>query len=130
MSNFNNARLSDFYRNKYLGPLTSAMGNMGYDVQVMCLPKSSSSDLPILTEGNVTIARAKVIIICRIFYSYNINSLYHRMLLLALVTRILLLGTSHFPKVTMLSGNLILTPQPHKYLSLLSSETYSRTRTR
>lgn len=93
------------YRTKFLGPLTSAMGNMGYDVQVMCLPKSSSSDLPILTEGNVTIARAKVII-CRIFYSYNINSPYHRMLLLALVTRIQLLGTSHFPKVTMHLGNL------------------------
>ena len=100
------------YHTKFLGPLTSAMGNMGYDVQVMCLPKSSSSDLPILTEGNVTIARAKVII-CQIFYSYTINSLYHRMLLLALVIRIQLLGTSHFPKVTMLSGNLILTSQHH-----------------
>ncbi len=38
------------YRTKFLGPLTSAMGNMGYDVQVMCLPKSSSIDLPILTD--------------------------------------------------------------------------------
>ena len=71
MNNFNNAHLSDFYRTKYLGPLTSAMSAMGYDVHVLCLPKESSttSDLPILTDGNVTIARAKVLFILNLYHT-------------------------------------------------------------
>ena len=92
MNNFNNAHLSDFYRTKYLGPLTSAMSAQGYDVHVLCLPKesSTSSDLPILTDGNVTIARAKVIFHPK-FVSYTYTS-FQRMLSPDLVTMIQVLG--------------------------------------
>ena len=62
MNKFNAAHLSDHHRNKYLEPMTNALGILGYDVHVMCVPKMLSSDLPILTDGNVSITRAKVII--------------------------------------------------------------------
>ena len=60
MNKFNVAHLSDNQKSNYLVPMTNALGIMGYDVLVMCVPKSTSSDLPILTDGNVSIARAKV----------------------------------------------------------------------
>ena len=40
------------HRNKYLEPMTDALEILIYDVHVMCVPNTPSSDLPILTDGN------------------------------------------------------------------------------
>ena len=38
------------------------MDENGYNIFMLCVPKDKETDLPILTDGNVTITRAKVII--------------------------------------------------------------------
>ena len=38
------------------------MDDKGYKLYVMCIPKDETQDLPILTDGNITIGQAKVVI--------------------------------------------------------------------
>ena len=54
--------MSEYFRAKYMQPLVSAMDQSGYNIFMLCVPKDEETDLPILTDGNVTITRAKVII--------------------------------------------------------------------
>ena len=43
-------------------PLVSAMDENSYNIFMLCVPKDEETDLPILTDGNITITRVKVII--------------------------------------------------------------------
>ena len=54
--------MSEYFRAKYMQPLVSAMDQSGYNIFVLCVPKDEDTDLPILTDGNITIVRAKEII--------------------------------------------------------------------
>ena len=40
----------------------STMDDKGYKLYVMWIPKDETQDLPILTDGNITIGQAKVVI--------------------------------------------------------------------
>ena len=53
---------SEYFRTKFMQPLVSAMDENGYNLFMLCVPKDEENDLPILIDGNVTITRAKVII--------------------------------------------------------------------
>ena len=53
---------SEYFRTKFMQPLVSAMDENGYNLFMLCVPKDEENDLPILIDGNVTIMRAKVII--------------------------------------------------------------------
>ena len=53
---------SEYFRTKFMQPLVSAMEENWEWLQPLHVPKDEENDLPILIDGNVTITRAKVII--------------------------------------------------------------------
>ena len=54
--------LPEYHRTRFLNLLVSAMDDKGYKLYVMWIPKDETQDLPILTDGNITIGQAKVVI--------------------------------------------------------------------
>ena len=54
--------MSEYFRAKFMQPLVSAMDENWEWLQPLHVPKDEVNDLPILIDGNVTITRAKVII--------------------------------------------------------------------
>ena len=72
----NQGNLNEYNRTRFLNPLVSAMDDEGYKLYVMCIPKDETQDLPILTDGNITIGQAKVVILTILTINNSVLSYY------------------------------------------------------